>query len=89
MKTLNLVAVIFSVMLTLITSAHADVAVKANAHNHNFMAKRPYQQAILKSEPKADPQWEGATLVEDELKNDTGSKNRNTMRLNMLSKRAY
>ncbi|WP_036302357.1 hypothetical protein [Methylotenera sp. L2L1] len=89
MKALNLVAVVSSALLLVAGAAHADETFKNNTHNHNFMAKRPYQQVVTNSEQKKDQQWEGATLIDDEMKGDVGSKNRNTMRLNMLSKRAY
>lgn len=89
MKALNLVAVVSSVVLLMAGAVHADETYKNNTHNHHFMAKRPYQQVIANSDQKKDQQWEGATLIDDEVKGDIGSKNRNTMRLNMLSKRAY
>ncbi|MDO9150157.1 MAG: hypothetical protein Q7U33_02125 [Methylotenera sp.] len=82
MKALNLVAIVSSAVLLVAGAAHAESNYKSNAHNQNFISKRPYQQVVTKSDQKKDQQWEGATLIEDEAKVKVGSKNRNASRIN-------
>jgi hypothetical protein len=82
MKALNLVAIVSSAVLLAAGAAHAESDYKGNGHNQNFIAKRPYQQVVTKSDQEKDQQWEGATLIDDEVKVKVGSKNRNAMRIN-------
>lgn len=89
MKVFNLVAVVSSAVLLMSGIAHAQSDFKNNAHNQNFMSKRPYQQVLEKSDQKKDMQWEGATLIDVPAIDDAESKERHTLRLNMLSKRPY
>lgn len=89
MKALNLVAVVSSAILLVAGAAHAEETFKNHAHNQNFIAKRPYQQVVANSAQQQDQQWEGATLIASPANDDVNANNRNTLRLNMLSKRAY
>ncbi len=85
MKTLNLVAVVSSVLLLGASVAQADVGYNKEVHNQNFASKRPYQQVLPESAYNKADKWEGATLI-SESKSDKGIKQIN---LNMLGKRAY
>lgn len=90
MKTLNLAAVVSSVLLLVAGAAHAEGAYKTNGYNHNFMAKRPYQATVENSAQQKDAQWEGATLIKDQAQTDENTlSNRNVLRVNMLGKRPY
>lgn len=85
MRTLNLVAVVSSVLLLSASVAQADVNYSKEVHNQNFASKRPYQQVLPESAYNKADKWEGATLV-SESESDKGIKQIN---LNMLGKRAY
>lgn len=89
MKALNLVAVVSSAVLLVAGAAHAEETFKNHAHNQNFIAKRPYQQVVTNSAQQQDQQWEGATLIANPAQDDASANSRHTLRLNMLSKRAY
>lgn len=89
MKALNLVAVVSSAVLLVAGTAHAEETFKNHAHNQNFIAKRPYQQVVANSAQQQDQQWEGATLIANPAQDDASANSRHTLRLNMLSKRAY
>jgi hypothetical protein len=89
MKVLNLVAVVSSAVLLMSGAAHADVSLKNNVHNQNFISKRPFQQVVENKAQKKDQQWEGATLIADQASEDVVLNDHKTMRLNMLSKRPY
>ena len=89
MKALNLVAVVSSAILLVAGAAHAEETFKNDAHNQNFIAKRPYHQVVANSAQQKDQQWEGATLIATPAQDDVNENSRNILRLNMLSKRAY
>ncbi|MDO9052214.1 MAG: hypothetical protein Q8N02_06680 [Methylotenera sp.] len=89
MKVLNLVAVVSSAVLLMSGAAHADVSLKNNAHNQNFISKRSFQQVVENKAQKKDQQWEGATLIADQASEDVALNDHKTLRLNMLSKRPY
>ncbi len=90
MKTLNLTVVVSSLVLLAAGAAQAEGAFKSNGNNHNFMAKRPYQSVVENSAQQKDGQWEGATLINDQVQVDENAvNNHKTLRVNMLSKRPY
>lgn len=89
MKVWNLVAVVSSVALLASGAAHADSGLKKEVHNQNFLSKRPYQQVVENKTQKQDQQWEGATFIAGQGSDEAGLNERNTLRLNMLSKRPY
>lgn len=90
MKTLNLAAVVSSVLLLAAGAAQAEDSFKNNAFNHNFMSKRPYQEAVSNTKQQKDPQWEGATLINDQASVDENALNSHkVLRVNMLGKRPY
>ncbi len=89
MRVLNLVVVVSSAVILFSGAAHADSGFKHNVHNQSFISKRPYQQVVENTAQKKDQQWEGATLITDQVSDDVGLNDRNTLRLNMLSKRPY
>ncbi len=90
MKTLNLAVVVSGLVLLAAGAAQAESAYQANAYNHNFMAKRPYQAATENTAQQKDAQWEGATLVNDQVQVDENAVNTHkALRVNMLSKRPY
>jgi hypothetical protein len=88
MKTLNLTVVVSSLVLLAAGAAQAEGIL--NGNNNNFMAKRPYQAVVEKSAQQKDGQWEGATLIDDQVQVDESAANQlKTLRVNMLSKRPY
>lgn len=90
MKTLNIAAIISSAILLAAGAAHAEDAFNKNVNNHNFIAKRPYQQVVANNTQQKDQQWEGATLIAQPESNDETTLNHQSkLRLNMLSKRPY
>jgi hypothetical protein len=89
MKSLKLAVIVSAVMLSVAGLAQAD---SADRLNHNFTSKRAYQAPVEnKQTNKADPQFEGATLVpEDE--NSVESKNARNLKqlkINSLGRRPY
>lgn len=90
MKTFNLTVVVSSLVLLAAGAAQAESAYKTNGQNHNFMAKRPYHAVVENSAQQKDAQWEGATLINDQVQLDENAVNTHkTLRVNMLSKRPY
>jgi hypothetical protein len=88
MKTTQLTAFLASVALLAAGTALAEDSVKHNAHSHQFMSKRPYQQTVANK--AQDTQWEGATYIADqELKNESHLKHQQAFRLHNLGKRAF
>jgi hypothetical protein len=54
------------------------------------MSKRPYQEAVFNTKQQKDPQWEGATLINDQASVDENALNSHKiLRVNMLGKRPY
>jgi hypothetical protein len=94
MKTLNLVAVISSVILLSSGVAIAEEVGKHNFSNQQFTGQRPYMKApVQDSTYHANDQWEGATLVTDvnpdEVSASSAQAKHEPLRLNLLAKRAY
>lgn len=71
-------------------SAVADEAVKNSAHSQAFLAKRPYHEVVTNQQQNRG-QWEGATLISDESRENTAQLNERNqaLRVNMLSRRPY
>lgn len=90
MKSSKLAVVVSGLMLLAAGAAQAEGAFKANGYNHNFMAKRPYQSVVDNASNSKDAQWEGATLINDQVQVDENAVNTHkALRVNMLSKRPY
>lgn len=90
MKTLNLTAILASVLLSVSAAAYAEVTVKHDAHSHQFMSKRPYQQTLATKAPAKDQQWEGATYIADaDGIDESHLKNQQALRLHNIGKRAF
>lgn len=88
MKTTQLRALLATVILLVAGAAFAQDNVKHNAHSHQFMSKRPYQQTVANK--AQDTQWEGATYIADqEIKNESHLKQQQAFRLHNLGKRAF
>lgn len=89
MNTLKVAAILSSAVLLAANVAQAEVASKNNSHNHHFMAKRPYQEAVVNAGQQKDLQWEGATLIAAEERTEEIAAKHQALRVNMLSKRPY
>ncbi|MDP3088637.1 MAG: hypothetical protein Q8M99_10685 [Methylotenera sp.] len=87
MKSKYLVTLLSVATLLAAGSVHAEVDYK-NINQQN-LSKRPYQQVVENNTQKKDQQWEGATLIADQVSDDAVLNDRKTFRLNMLSKRPY
>ena len=89
MKSLNLAVIVSTVALMLSGAASAEDTYK-NVHNQN-LSKRPYHQPLPDSAYQKGNEFEGATLVRDELSAEEVAvkKNQQVMRINQLSKRPY
>jgi hypothetical protein len=88
MKTLNIAAIVTSTLLLVAGAAYAEESVKHNAHNHQWMSKRPYQQTIANK--SQDQQWEGATYIADgSMTSESHLKNQQAFRLHNLGKRTF
>ena len=91
MKSLNL-AVIISIAVLLVTgAAQAETTYKNNAHNQNFISKRPYHQPLPDSAYQKGNEFEGATLERGEISEEERvlNKKNQIQRMNQLSKRPY
>lgn len=89
MNTLKAAAILSSALFLAAKVAHAESTLKTNIHNHQFMAKRPYQEAVVNAAQQKDLQWEGATLIAVEDRAESAAVQHQTLRVNMLSKRPY
>lgn len=87
MKSLNLAVIVSTAVLMVSGVASADTR---DVHNQNF-SKRPYHQPLPDSAYQKADEFEGATLVRGELSEEEAAidKNRQVLRMNNLSKRAY
>lgn len=85
MKSIKLALIVCSTLIVAATSAIAQDDYVKNAHSQNFMSKRPYHQPLPDSAYENKKEFEGATLVSED---ESASKNQ-TLRMHMLSKRAY
>lgn len=91
MKKLNLAILMASVTLLTTGLAQAEEVHKKAGHHQNFISKRPYHQPVVeRAAPQAD-EFEGATLVRDEVSDvdNAAQKQQQIMRLNQLSKRPF
>ncbi len=93
MKSMNLAAIVTSVMFLGSGMAVAEEAFNKNLNNQNF-SKRPYHAAPQDKAYKADDQWEGTTSRTDEAIDENSSVSKNTrsqnhLRLNTLGRRPY
>lgn len=90
MKTFNIAAILSTVALLAAGAAYAEDSVKHNAHSHQFISKRAYHQTVDNKATAQDAQWEGATNITDEAREDgIQLKNRNAVRMNQLAKRPF
>ncbi|MES2546767.1 MAG: hypothetical protein V4575_03605 [Pseudomonadota bacterium] len=91
MKSLNLAVIVSSAVLMVSGAVHAADTYKNNAHNQNFMSKRPYAQTLPDSAYQKSDEFEGATLVRGEVEAEERALNKNIQlqRMNQLSKRPY
>ena len=69
----------------------AQDTYKNNAHNQNFMSKRPYAQPLPDNAYEKNNEFEGATLIRGEVEESESAINKHTQvqRMNQLSKRPY
>ena len=91
MNSLNLAVIISTAALLVSGAALAEDTYKNNAHNQNFMSKRPYAQPLPDSAYEKSNEFEGATLIRGEIEESERAINKNTQvqRMNQLSKRPY
>lgn len=90
MISIKLALVVFSATLVGATSVQAQDEYAKKAHNQNFISKRPYHQPLPDSAYEKSADWEGATLVPDNLKAEEKSAVKSqAMRMHMLGKRPY
>ena len=90
MKSIKLALIVCSTLMVAATSAIAQDDYKKNAHSQNFMSKRAYHQPLPVSDSESKKDFEGATLVSENLNDEGASSGKNqTLRMHMLSKRAY
>lgn len=89
MNTLKAAAILSSALLLAANAAHSESTLKTNIHNYHFMAKRPYQEAVVNTAQQKDLQWEGATLIAAEDRAESAVVQHQNLRVNMLSKRPY
>lgn len=90
MKSLNLAVIVSSAMLLVSGAVMADSTYTKNVHSQNF-SKRPYHQPLPESAYQKANEFEGATLVRDQLNEDgnAAEQKQQAQRLNNLSKRPY
>ena len=90
MKSLNLAVIVSTVALMFAGAANAEDTYSKNVHNQN-LSKRPCHQPLPDSAYQKSNEFEGATLVRDELSEAEVAvkKNQEVMRLNQLSKRPF
>jgi hypothetical protein len=88
MKSIKLILAVTSIIL-----ANSALAEQNNQHayqQHQFMSKRPYTEALASKSVEANSAWEGATYIADENNIEQATtKNQQSVRLNMLSRRVY
>lgn len=93
MKSLNLAVMITSVVLLTSNLAQAKGQDHHNAHNQNFISKRPYHEPVKNhtDTSKTSDEFEGATLEREELDENERAAIRNlkVLRMNQLSRRPY
>jgi hypothetical protein len=91
MKKLNLALIVSSATLFASTLANAEVPHQQSAHQQNFISKRPYHQPVVERATPQAGEFEGATLVRDEVSDAdiATQKQQQVMRLNQLSKRPF
>lgn len=88
MKSIKLILVVTGIILA--NSALADQNNQHAYDQHQFMSKRPYTEAVSSKSTDATSAWEGATYITDENNIDKATtKNQQSVRLNMLSRRVY
>lgn len=90
MKSLNLAVIVSSVALLVSGAVHAEDTYKKNVQHQN-LSKRPYSQPLPESAYQKANEFEGATLVRDELSEDgnAADQKQQAQRLNNLAKRPY
>ena len=91
MKSLNLAVIVSTAALLVSGAAFAEDTYKKNAHNQNFMSKRPYAQPLADGAYEKNNEFEGATLIRGEIEENESALNKNVQvqRMNQLSKRPY
>lgn len=93
MKSLNLSVIITSAILLASGLAHAKGQDHHNAHNQNFISKRPYHEPVTNNTntSKIGDEFEGATLEKEELDENERAAIRNlkVLRMNQFSRRPY
>jgi hypothetical protein len=91
MKSLNLALIVSSATLLASTLVQAEVSHQQSAHQQNFISKRPYHQPVVERATPQANDFEGATLVRDEISDAdiAAQKQQQVMRLNQLSRRAF
>ena len=96
MNSLNLAVIISTAALLVSGAAFAEDTYKNNAHNQNFMSKRPYAQPLPDSAYEKSSEFEGATLIRGEVEESANTQNKSAInkntqvqRMNQLSKRPY
>ena len=91
MNSLKLAVIISTAALLVSGAAFAEDTYKKNAHNQNFMSKRPYSQPLPDSAYEKSNEFGGATLIRGDGEENESAINKNTQvqRMNQLSKRPY
>ncbi len=90
MKTLNLAVIVSTLVILASGFAHGD----DGKHNigHQNLSKRPYHEVLPESAYDKQEQWEGATLIDDNVKSRGSASNMDAIKkinINMLGKRPY
>lgn len=88
MKSSSLALIISAVAMLATGLAQAEARHKSG---HQNLSKRPYHQPVERAATTQAGDFEGATLVRDEVSDadKAASKQQDLMRLNQLSKRPY
>lgn len=89
MKNIGLIGVVTAALLMTVGAAQADEHTEHNIINQNI-SKRPYQAATPDANANKTEQWEGATLVKDEIRDEKATPTQyQQLRIRMLGQRPY
>jgi hypothetical protein len=84
MKTLNITAVLTSLLLVAASAAYADSTEKHNINQQN-LSRQPYKQTPAKDQVKSDG-FEGATLINETAETEKKSRQ---LQLHRFDRRPY
>lgn len=89
MKSKGLIGVVTAALLLTVGATQAEDSREHNIINQNI-SKRPYQAATPDASANKAEQWEGATLVKDEVREEKATPTQyQQLRIRMLGQRPY